>query len=83
MVRMEAYLRNEGLLDDEKAEQIKAHAEQVAKELRDAMNREITPDPKDLFTYVYVEQTPQLAEQAAMLAEELERDSASQEGEAK
>lgn len=83
VVRMEAYLRNEGLLDDEKAEQIKAHAEQVAKELRDAMNREITPDPNDLFKYVYVEQTPQLAEQAEMLAAELERDSASQEGEAK
>ncbi|MFG5092457.1 hypothetical protein O8I37_08435, partial [Campylobacter lari] len=48
-------------------------AEDVAKDLRDAMNAEAELDPLELFDHVYSVQTPQLAAQRAQLAEELSR----------
>lgn len=76
--RMTAYLQGKGLLDDAASERIAAHAEETAKALRDGLNQDPDVDPLELFQHVYAHQTPQLAEQAALLADELSR-----EGEAK
>jgi pyruvate dehydrogenase E1 component alpha subunit len=40
------------------------------------MNADTVPDPSDLFEYVYATRTPQLEEQAAMLAAEIAADAA-------
>jgi 2-oxoisovalerate dehydrogenase E1 component alpha subunit len=74
--RMRTYLTDRGLLTDELQSRYEQEAEQVAAALREGMNRESTPDPQDLFAHVYSVPTPQLAEQSAMLAEELSREEA-------
>jgi 2-oxoisovalerate dehydrogenase E1 component alpha subunit len=74
--RMRTYLTDRGLLTDELQSRYEQEAEQVASALREGMNRETTPDPQDLFAHVYSVPTPQLAEQSAMLAEELSREEA-------
>jgi pyruvate dehydrogenase E1 component alpha subunit len=58
------------LSDGDDAE-MHAHAERVASTLRDGMNAEVDPDPAELFAHVYATQTPQLREQAALVADEL------------
>ncbi|HEV7811785.1 MAG TPA: hypothetical protein VGO99_02390, partial [Leifsonia sp.] len=47
----------------------------VASDLRAAISAEGDAHPEDLFAYVYETPTPQLREQAAMLAAELASDS--------
>lgn len=74
LLRLRAYLVNEGLLTEADEERMAAKAEETASALRDAMNADITPDPLELFDYVFTEPTPQLLEQRAMLADELARD---------
>ncbi len=74
IVRMKKYLTDAALLTEEAEAEIKAGAEQIAATLRDGLNGEITVDPEDLFKHVYSKPTPQLAEQAAMLREELSRE---------
>ena len=44
--------------------------------LRDGLNRDVEPDPADLFAHVYATPTPQLREQAALVADELSREGA-------
>jgi len=51
-----------------------SQAERVASALRDGMNADTAPDPSDLFDHVYASKTPQLQEQAAMLAAEIRAD---------
>ncbi|MFC7401796.1 thiamine pyrophosphate-dependent dehydrogenase E1 component subunit alpha [Citricoccus sp. GCM10030269] len=75
--RMRAYLTHQGLLDDELQARTEQDAEQVATELRDGLNQDVTPDPQQLFSHVYTVPTPQLAEQSAQLADELAREEAS------
>ncbi|WP_417234412.1 pyruvate dehydrogenase (acetyl-transferring) E1 component subunit alpha [Arthrobacter sp.] len=72
--RMTAYLQGKGLLDDAASERIAAHAEETAKALRDGLNQDPEVDPLELFQHVYAHQTPQLAEQEALLADELSRE---------
>ncbi|MBM6620145.1 pyruvate dehydrogenase (acetyl-transferring) E1 component subunit alpha [Micrococcaceae bacterium RIT802] len=72
--RMTAYLQGKGLLDDPASERIAAHAEETAKALRDGLNQDPEVDPLELFQHVYAHQTPQLVEQAALLADELSRE---------
>lgn len=72
--RMTTYLQDKGLLDDEVTERIAAHAEQTAQALRDGLNQDPEIDPLELFDHVYATQTPQLAEQRALLADELSRE---------
>ncbi|MGO2003201.1 MULTISPECIES: pyruvate dehydrogenase (acetyl-transferring) E1 component subunit alpha [Micrococcaceae] len=72
--RMTTYLQNKGLLDDAVTERIAAQAEHTAQALRDGLNQDPEIDPLELFDHVYATQTPQLAEQRALLADELSRE---------
>ena len=72
--RMEAYLRARDLLDDELAEELDEGAEVVAARVREGLNRDVPPRPDDLFDHVYAQRTPQLEEQAAVVADELSRE---------
>ncbi|OIH86625.1 pyruvate dehydrogenase (acetyl-transferring) E1 component subunit alpha [Arthrobacter sp. UCD-GKA] len=74
VTRMRTYLADAGLLPQDTEARITAHAEAVATALRDGMNSENVPDPADLFAHVYSTPTTQMAEQAAMLADELARE---------
>ncbi|WP_433293801.1 thiamine pyrophosphate-dependent enzyme [Actinoplanes sp. CA-030573] len=49
-------------------------AEKVAAHTRAGLNLDVDPRPDDLFDYVYAERTPQLKEQAAVVADELARE---------
>lgn len=75
--RMRTYLSGRGLLTEDLQAEFEREAEEVAQSLRDGMNRESAPDPQELFRHVYTVPTPQLAEQADRLAEELSREEAS------
>lgn len=77
VTRMRTYLSGRGLLTEQLQAQFEQEAEEVAGALRDGMNRESTPDAQELFRHVYTVPTPQLAEQAERLAEELAREEAS------
>jgi pyruvate dehydrogenase E1 component alpha subunit len=69
--RLEAYLRDAGLLDDAAMAAIQAEAEKYAADLRDRMHAEPVVDPLELFAHVYAEPTPQLAEQREQVRAEL------------
>jgi pyruvate dehydrogenase E1 component alpha subunit len=75
--RMQTYLTDRGLLDDDRAARITEKAEAVATQLREGLSEEVPVEPLDLFKYVFSTPTPQLKEQSAMLADELARDAAS------
>ncbi|GAA5066859.1 pyruvate dehydrogenase E1 component alpha subunit [Thermocatellispora tengchongensis] len=72
--RMEAYLRGNGLIDDAALDGVRAEAEEVAAGVRERMRADDHVAPAELFAHVYAEQTPQLREQAALLAAELAAD---------
>jgi 2-oxoisovalerate dehydrogenase E1 component alpha subunit len=72
ITRLEAYLRNNRLLDDEAAGRLAAEAEQLAREVRDRMNADIPADPAELFEHVYARPTAALERQRAALLAELE-----------
>ncbi|MBM7769191.1 MULTISPECIES: pyruvate dehydrogenase (acetyl-transferring) E1 component subunit alpha [Glutamicibacter] len=76
VTRMKAYLDDAGLLTDETVAKITADAEAVAKTLRDGMNQEANTDPRELFEHVYSAKSQQLAEQQAILVDELDREEA-------
>jgi 2-oxoisovalerate dehydrogenase E1 component alpha subunit len=78
--RLTTYLRGRGLLDDEIARQAQARAEDFAADLRARMNVDPVVDPLELFDHVFAEPTPQLREQRAMLAAELDAESQGREG---
>jgi len=73
IVRFQNYLKDKGLLSDEK---IQAVEEAVKSEVKAAEGRweEITrktPDPLDMFEHLYAEMPPHLLEQRAELEREL------------
>lgn len=72
--RLETYLRARDLIDDVAVEAAAAHAEAVALGMREGMMTDAIPAPSALFDNVYAWPTPQLEEQAALLADELERE---------
>jgi len=74
--RMRTYLTDRGLLDDEGEARIAGNAETVAAQLREGLGEDVPVDPQDLFKYVFSTPTPQLAEQSALLADELSREEA-------
>ena len=76
LTRLERYLRERDVLTDEKAQAFAADAEQMAERVRAGLNRDVRPDPDDLFDHVYARRTPQLEEQAAVVADELAREDA-------
>ena len=72
ITRLTAHL---ALPPDELAD-LHEQAERVAEHVRDGLNRDVEPVPADLFAHVYAAPTPQLREQAAQLADELDREGA-------
>ncbi|WP_336854664.1 pyruvate dehydrogenase (acetyl-transferring) E1 component subunit alpha [Sinomonas albida] len=77
--RMRHYLRSTGVLTDDVETAFAGDAEDIAQQLRDGLGSDPTLDPQDLFRHVFTEPTPQLREQAALLADELARDELSRE----
>ena len=77
LLRMETYLREQALITDADLASYAAQAEVVAAHIRDGLNRDVEPRADDLFDFVYAERTPQLDEQAALLADELAREAQS------
>ncbi|MFB6164821.1 MAG: pyruvate dehydrogenase (acetyl-transferring) E1 component subunit alpha [Haloarculaceae archaeon] len=70
--RMETFLRERGLLDDERVDAIQAAArEEVADCIDEAMTYE--GDPEDLFAYAYETPTPRISEQSAWFRDLRER----------
>ncbi|MBB6121750.1 pyruvate dehydrogenase (acetyl-transferring) E1 component subunit alpha [Nocardiopsis algeriensis] len=74
LLRMEAFLRRKRVLTKARAAEIAEKAEAVAAAMREGVSRDTDPDPSELFAHVYAEPTPQLEEQAALLADELSRE---------
>lgn len=71
VVRLEAYLRAAGRLDDAAIEAITAEGEAAAASLRDRMNADPQVTPETMFDHVYATMTPQLTEQREMVLAEL------------
>jgi len=74
--RLETYLRTAGLLTEAAERAAAEAADGMAARMRDGLNRDLTPDFHDLFDHVYARRTPQLDEQAALVADELDREDA-------
>ncbi|KAB2350191.1 pyruvate dehydrogenase (acetyl-transferring) E1 component subunit alpha [Actinomadura rudentiformis] len=70
--RLETYLRGRSLLGTEDIAAAHDAAEAFASRLRDEMNLDLETDPLELFDHVFADATPQLREQRAQLASELE-----------
>jgi 2-oxoisovalerate dehydrogenase E1 component alpha subunit len=71
LARLETYLKVRNLLSAEDVESARTAAEEFAVDLRTRMNTDTEPDLLELFDHVYAEPTPQLREQRAQLAAEL------------
>ncbi|GGZ12428.1 pyruvate dehydrogenase (acetyl-transferring) E1 component subunit alpha [Streptomyces poonensis] len=69
---VERELTARGLLDEDAIRAVREDAEAMAADLRERMNQDPALDPMDLFTHVYAEPTPQLAEQCDQLRAELD-----------
>ena len=76
ITRLETHLRRRGLLSDDLLAGFTAEAEELATRVRDGLNRDVEPDPDELFAHVYAQPTTQLREQAALVADELSREGA-------
>ena len=72
IARLAAYLKTKNLLDDAAAGRLAAEAEQLAGELRDRMNADVSVDPAELFEHVYAQPTAALERQRAALLAELQ-----------
>ena len=81
LTRLRTHLVAQGALSDEDERRIAEGAEDVAAELRAALNADAELDPEDLFRFVTAERSPQLEEQWRMLQSELERDALTETGE--
>ncbi len=77
LLRLRTWLQAEGALTDDADAGFRADAERVALDLRTRIMVDAEPQPLDLFAYVYAEPTPQLREQADLLAAELAAEAAS------
>jgi 2-oxoisovalerate dehydrogenase E1 component alpha subunit len=69
--RMEAYLRDRGLLDDAGLARITAEADGLAAQVREALGSEPGADPAELFDHVYARPTRSLAAQREFLLAEI------------
>ncbi|MEY9843279.1 pyruvate dehydrogenase (acetyl-transferring) E1 component subunit alpha [Streptacidiphilus sp. MAP5-3] len=71
LAMLEQHLRDHGLIDDAGVAEATEAAEALAAEMRAEFHADPELDPMSLFAHVYAEPTPQLREQAALLAAEL------------
>ncbi|MEF8806953.1 pyruvate dehydrogenase (acetyl-transferring) E1 component subunit alpha [Natronomonas sp.] len=71
--RLEAYLREQGILDDERVETIGQQVEDEVAEAIDIAEATERPDPSEMFEHVYEEMPPQLEEQREYLEQLRER----------
>jgi 2-oxoisovalerate dehydrogenase E1 component subunit alpha len=71
LLRLRAHLTATGALTSQLENEFAEAAEEMATHVRAGMNREGALDPAELFAHVYSTPTPQLREQAALLAAEL------------
>ena len=69
--RLETFLREEGLLDDDGLAAVRAEAEDFAAQLRARLGADPVLDPGVLFEHVYASPTAALAEQKAFLLREI------------
>ncbi|MEP7370463.1 MAG: thiamine pyrophosphate-dependent enzyme, partial [Dermatophilaceae bacterium] len=74
ITRLEAWLRNEGLVDEAFVASVKQEAEAFAADVRDRMSIDPVVDPSSLFRNVFAAPTSQLLEQEAMVRAEREAD---------
>jgi 2-oxoisovalerate dehydrogenase E1 component alpha subunit len=72
IARLAAYLKAKNLLDDAAAGRLATEAEQLAGELRDRMNADVSVDPAELFEHVYAQPTAALERQRAALLADLQ-----------
>jgi pyruvate dehydrogenase E1 component alpha subunit len=77
IVRVETWLRHEGLINDAFVQSVAQQGEAFAADIRDRMGVDLPVDPMSLFDNVFATPTPQLLEQAAMVKAELEAEEAS------
>jgi pyruvate dehydrogenase E1 component alpha subunit len=73
IARLEAHLREQGLLDDESVDAIEAEVETELKAAIDAAERTERPAPADMFDHAYADRTQRLDEQATALERLRER----------
>ncbi|HZB30019.1 MAG TPA: thiamine pyrophosphate-dependent enzyme, partial [Streptosporangiaceae bacterium] len=71
--RLGTFLENRALLTAEQAAALDKDADDVAAAMRAGLSKDAEPDPARLFAHVYQTPTPQLAEQAALVADEISR----------
>ncbi|QLD86267.1 pyruvate dehydrogenase (acetyl-transferring) E1 component subunit alpha [Natronomonas halophila] len=71
--RLEAYLRNEGILDDERVETIGQQVEDEVAEAIDEAESTERPEPSEMFEHVYEEMPERLEEQLEYLEQLRER----------
>ena len=76
LLRLRTWLAAQGALDEGDDAEAHAHAERIAAELRSAVMADAEPHPEELFAHVYATPTPQLREQAELLAAERAADDA-------
>lgn len=74
LTRLEKHLKRKRALTKARRTEITEAAEAVAAYMREGVVEGAEPEPAELFAHVFSEPTPQLAEQAAFLAEELSRE---------
>jgi 2-oxoisovalerate dehydrogenase E1 component alpha subunit len=73
LTRLETYLRARDLLTDERQATFTDDAEAVAAAMRAGLSEDVEPDAAQLFVHVFATPTPQLREQAALVADEILR----------
>ena len=73
LTRLQTHLREASMLDDAAEARFAADAELVAAELREAMNREISVNPAELFEHVFAQRPATLDQQWDLLQDEIVR----------
>jgi 2-oxoisovalerate dehydrogenase E1 component alpha subunit len=72
IARLEAYLRRNGLVDDEFAADLKQEADELGHHLREGVKALPDPQPLDMFAHVYAEETEELRAQREGFADYLQ-----------